>query len=132
MKYILWIIQLLLAVAFIGAGVAKITTPYDTLIATQGMEWSQMFPAPIVLAIGVLEVLGGIGLILPALTRIMPILTPAAAIGLALTMVGAAITHGIRAEWSNIAPNAVLGGLALFIAYGRLSIMQIEPRTPKA
>ncbi|MFZ4825969.1 MAG: DoxX family protein [Phototrophicaceae bacterium] len=132
MKYVLWIIQVLLAVAFIGAGIAKITTPYDTLIVSQGMQWAEMFPAPIILTIGVLEVLGGIGLILPALTRIMPILTPAAAIGLALTMVGAAITHGIRAEWGNIAPSAVLGGLALFIAYGRLSIMPIEPRTPKA
>lgn len=116
----------------LGRGLMKITTPYDTLIVTQGMEWAGMFPATIILVIGTLEVLGAIGLILPSVTRIMPVLTPAAAAGLALTMVGAAITHATRSEWGNIAPNAILGGLAAFVAYGRLSLLPIQPRSPKA
>lgn len=132
MKYVLWIIQVLLAIAFLGAGLAKLTTPYDTLIVMQGMEWAGMFPSSIILVIGALEVLGAIGLILPAVTRIMPVLTPAAAAGLALTMVGAAITHATRSEWGNIVPNLLLGGLAAFVAYGRMSLLPIQPRSPKA
>ena len=73
--------------------------------------------------IGSLEILGAIGLILPAVTGIWPWLTPVAAAGLALTMVGAMITHGRRGEYSSIAFNLVLLLLALFVVYGRFVIV---------
>jgi uncharacterized membrane protein YphA (DoxX/SURF4 family) len=75
--------------------------------------------------IGILEVLGSVGLILPALTKILPILTPLAAVGLTLTMVGAAITHFRRSEYPNIIMNLVLMAMALFVAYGRLVLLPL-------
>jgi hypothetical protein len=75
--------------------------------------------------IGILEVLGAVGLILPALTDILPILTPLVAVGLTLTMVGAAITHFRRGEYPNITMNLVLMALALFIAYGRFVLLPL-------
>ena len=73
-----------------------------------------------------LEILGAIGLILPAVTGILPWLTPVAATGLALTMVGAMITHGRRGEYSGIGVNLVLSVLALFVVYGRFVIVPIS------
>ena len=72
--------------------------------------------------IGALEVAGAIGLILPWLLDIAPILTPIAALGLVLTMLGAAIVHLRRGETQMIVPNIVLGLLALFVALGRFGI----------
>lgn len=66
-----------------------------------------------------MEVLGAIGLILPAAVDIAPALAPVAAIGLAVVMVGAAVTHGRRGETKNVAVNAVLLALALVVAWGR-------------
>ena len=76
--------------------------------------------------IGSLEILGAIGLILPAVTGILPWLTPLAATGLALTMVGAMITHGRRGEYSQIGVNVVLLVLTLFVVYGRFVIVPIS------
>jgi hypothetical protein len=77
------------------------------------------FSATTVRVIGVVELLGAIGLILPAATGIAPVLTPIAATGLALTMVLAAATHIRRKEPSGVAFNAVLFALAVFVAWGR-------------
>jgi uncharacterized membrane protein YphA (DoxX/SURF4 family) len=123
----LWVVQGLLALAFLGAGALKLTTPSAELIA-QGMTWIESFPGFAVPVIGGLEVLGALGLVLPAALRIQPKLTVLAALGLVLTMVGAAITHIAIGEAGMIAPNVVLGGLAAFVAWGRWSKAPIEAR----
>jgi hypothetical protein len=79
-------------------------------------------PAPFVRFIGVAEILGAIGLILPALTGILPWLTVAAAIGLAIVMASAIIFHLMRGEANHIAVNVVFLALLLFVVYGRLAL----------
>ena len=117
MNIFLWIVQALLAAAFIMAGGMKIMTPYDAL-ATQ-MTWVSYFPAFVPKVIGTFEVLGALGLMLPSLLRIKPALTPLAALGLALLMAGAFITHIVLGEYGMSLPSLVLGLLSLFVAWGR-------------
>jgi uncharacterized membrane protein YphA (DoxX/SURF4 family) len=124
MNIVLWIVQILLALAFAMAGFMKVTQPIDRLESRMG--WVKDVGPRGVRLIGSLEILGAIGLILPAVTGILPWLTPVAAIGLALTMVGAMITHGRRGEYSGIGMNAVLLVLALFVVYGRFIIVPIS------
>jgi putative oxidoreductase len=131
MKYALWIVQVLLGLVFIASGTMKAITPYDTLITNPNMSWAVLFPAWIIITIGVLEVLGGLGLILPSVTRIAPFLTGWAGVGLALTMVGAIITHIVDASYQGIIANVILGGLAAFVAWGRLSARPIPSRGTK-
>jgi uncharacterized membrane protein YphA (DoxX/SURF4 family) len=117
MNIFLWIVQIFLAAAFAMAGIVKTTQPKEKL---QGMlPWVEDFTANQVRAIGVIEFLAALGLILPAVTGIAPILTPLAAVGLAITMVGAAATHARRKEPSAIAVNVALFALAVFVAWGR-------------
>jgi uncharacterized membrane protein YphA (DoxX/SURF4 family) len=113
----LWVAQVLLAVAFLGAGATKLSQPKEKL--AKNMAWVEDFSQPAVRLIGAVEVLGAIGIVLPALTGILPWLTPLAALGLVLLMIGAALTHLRRKEYGNIAMNAVLLVLAAFVAYGR-------------
>ena len=87
------------------------------------MAWVEDFSQETVRPIGTLEVLGAIGLMLPALTGILTWLTPLAAAGLVLLMIGAALTHLRRIEYRNIAVNAVLLILAAFVAYGRFFVL---------
>lgn len=123
MDIILWIAQGLLAVAFLGAGMLKLTRSGDELqkqmpvIDDIGLGWMRI--------IGLLEVLGAVGLIVPLLLNIQPILTPLAAIGLGIVMVGAALTHVRRGEYPAIAPSAVLLSLTLFVAIGRLLLVPV-------
>ena len=119
MNIVLWIVQILLALAFALAGVMKTTQPMEKLAINMG--WVKDFAAQIVRLIGVLELLGAVGLILPAVTGIWPWLTPVAAIGLVLTMVGAMIVHVRRGEFPGLGVNVVLLLLALFVAYGRFA-----------
>lgn len=114
----IWIVTALLAVAFAGAGVMKLTQPKPALV-TAGQGWAEDFSDPGVKAIGALEVLGAVGLVLPALLDTATVLVPLAATGLALLMVGAAITHARRREYPNIAVNLVLAALAVFVAVQR-------------
>jgi len=93
----LWVVQVLLAAAFLGSGATKLSRPREKLVKNMG--WVEDFSQPTVRIIGVLEVLGAIGIVLPALTGILPWLTPLAALGLVLTMIGAALTHLRRAEY---------------------------------
>jgi uncharacterized membrane protein YphA (DoxX/SURF4 family) len=113
----LWVAQVLLAVAFLGAGATKLSQPKEKL--AKNMAWVEDFSQPAVRLIGAVEVLGAIGIVLPALTGILPWLTPLAALGLVLLMIGAALTHLRRKEYGNIAMNAVLLVLAAFVAFGR-------------
>lgn len=113
----LWIAQVLLAVIFIMAGLMKATQPIEAL--AESLPWVSSTSLGLVRFIGVSELLGGIGLILPALLRIKPFLTVWAAIGLAVVMVLAAIFHASRGEYSGIGANLVFMAIALFVGWGR-------------
>ena len=118
MNVTLWIIAGVLAAAFAAAGLMKIDQPKAKL-AEAGMPWTEDFSDGQVKGIGALEVLGAIGLILPAALGIAEVLTPLAAIGLTLLMAGAAVTHLRRKEGKQVPVNVLLGGLALFVAIMR-------------
>lgn len=117
MNVVLWIVQGILALLFAAVGLQKATQRAERLAPT--MPWVKDFAPATVRLIGIVELLGAIGLILPAATGIAPILTPIAAAGLAVTMVLAAATHIRRKEPSAVALNAVLLVLAGFVAWGR-------------
>lgn len=117
MNVFLWIVQVALAAAFVLAGVMKSTQPKEKL--QPNLPWVEDFSPGTVRFIGVAELLGGLGLILPAVTGIVPVLTPIAATCLAVVMVLAAVTHIRRKELSGVAVNAVLFALATVIAWGR-------------
>lgn len=112
----LWIAQTLLALVFIGTGVFKLVTPIPTLA---GMwPWAGAYPALLRLA-GVLDLGGGIGIVLPTLTRIRPGLTVLAALGCAALMVGAIGFHLSRGEGASTPFNLIMLTLALFVWWGR-------------
>ena len=117
MNIALWIIQGLLALAFLMAGGMKASQAKEKLAGQ--MPWVNDFSAGTVKVIGLLEVLGAIGLVAPMATGILPWLTPIAAGGLVLTMLGAMATHLRRGENQAIIANLVLLLLAAFVAYGR-------------
>jgi uncharacterized membrane protein YphA (DoxX/SURF4 family) len=117
MNVFLWILQVVLAAMFAMAGVQKATQPKDELAAR--LPWVEDFSAGTVRFIGVMELLGSVGLILPAALGIAPVLTPLAATGLAIVMALAMLAHRRRREPKAIAFNAVLFVLALVIAWGR-------------
>ena len=123
MNVVLWIVQAILAVAFVLAGAMKSTQPKEKL--QPNLPWVEDFSLGTVRLIGVAELLGGFGLILPAATGIAPILTPIAAACLALVMVLAAITHIRRKEPSGVAVNAILLVLAVVVAWGRFGPYRI-------
>ncbi|GGO82922.1 DoxX family protein [Nonomuraea cavernae] len=118
MDVALWIVAGLLALVFLAAGAMKLTQPKDKL-ATSGLTWTEDFSGGAVKAIGALELLAALGLVLPAALGVVSILTPLAAAGLVLVMIGAAVTHARRKETSAIAVNVVLLVLAAFVAWGR-------------
>ncbi len=121
MNLALWIAQALLAIAFGVVGFWKLTQPKEQLAEQWG--WVNDVPSNTVKLIGALEVAGAAGLILPIVTGILPWLTPVAAAGLVLTMVGAMLTHARRQEYANLIPNLVLLLFAAFIAYGRFIVV---------
>ena len=118
MNLALWIIAIVLAVGFTASGLMKIVRTKEQLMSS-GMGWAQDFSPSAIRLIGFAELLGAIGLILPAALHIAPILVPLAAVGLALTMIGAAVVHARRKEWPFIAVNALLLALAVIVAWGR-------------
>ena len=117
----LWAVQVLVAAAFLVAGATKLSQPKEKLV--KNMVWVEDFSQGTVRLIGALEALGAIGVVLPALTGIVPWLTPLAALGLVLTMIGAALTHLRRAEYGGIAVTGVVLILAAFVAYGRFFVL---------
>jgi uncharacterized membrane protein YphA (DoxX/SURF4 family) len=118
MNLALWIVAIVLAASFAGSGLMKLLVPKDKLV-NSGQGWAQDYTPTSIRLIGLVEVLGAAGLILPAVTHIAPILVPVAAIGLVLVMVGAAVVHARRKEAMNIGVNVVLVALAVFVAWGR-------------
>lgn len=115
MNIVLWILQILLGLAFAGAGVMKLTVAKERV--RDRMPYVDDYTQGQIRGIGAVELLGGIGLILPWATGIAPILTPLAAVGLAITMVLAAQVHRRRKE--PIAVNLVLLAMAVIVAVGR-------------
>ncbi len=121
MNAVLWIIQALLALAFLMVGGAKLTQPIATL--SKRMPWATSIPERLVRFIGLVELLGGIGLILPMLTGILPWLTVAAAGGLVLVMISATVFHLVRHEAASVPTNLVLLLLLLVVLVGRVAIV---------
>jgi uncharacterized membrane protein YphA (DoxX/SURF4 family) len=118
MNILLWIVQILLALLFLFAGGTKLVIPYDKLME-MGSPNQVVLPALFIKFIGVVELLGGLGLVLPGLLRIKKGLTPLAAIGLTILMIGAVIItiagDGVKLA---ITPFIVMLLCAL-VAYGR-------------
>lgn len=116
MNRALWILQIVLGVYFVAIGVMHFIVP-DGLPAT--LSWMYDLSDTLHVIAGIAEILGGLGLILPAVTGIRPELVPLAAAGLMLVMAGAVIYHIGRGEVLNIVTNLVLIALLGFVAYGR-------------
>ena len=118
MNVALWIIAGLLAALFAAVGAVKLIQPKEKL-ADSGQAWVEDFTPTQVKLIGLVEVLAAVGLILPAVVDVLPVLVPVAAVGLAALMAGAAITHARRKETQMIAVNLLLLALAVVVAVGR-------------
>ena len=123
----LWILQVILAAMFLMSGFMKLSQPIDQL--SKMLPWAAQVPEALVRFIGVAEVLGAVGLILPSLLRIQPKLTPIAAVGLALVMLFAVVFHISRGETPMIGMNFILIAIAAFIAWGRFKKAPIAPKS---
>ena len=121
MNTALWIAQGVLAVMFGMAGVMKSTQPIDKLLKS-GVTWADRFPLSTVRIIGIVELLGAVGVILPWALNIVPLLSPVAAGGLALVQLLAFLHHIKYNEGKAMLFNVVLFAIAAFVAYGRLCI----------
>jgi len=119
MHIALWIVSGLLAAAFLVAGSTKLFIPREKLAKAPGGGWVLDFSARFVKTLGALEILGVIGLIFPALLNIAPVLTPLAAVGLGIVMIGAAIVESRRHEYRHALGNLAYLALAVFVAIGR-------------
>ena len=126
MDLALWIVAIVLAVVFAASGLLKQFVPKDKLV-TSGQGWAHDFSPTSIRLIGLAEILGAIGLVLPAAVHVAPILVPLAAVGLALVMAGAAAVHARRKEAPMVAMNAVLLVLAVFVAWGRFGPYSFTP-----
>jgi putative oxidoreductase len=122
----LWIAQVLLALFFLMAGMNHGLKPIAE--AAKSSPWITDVPVALARFIGVAELAGALGLILPAATRVMPWLTPLAAAGLAMIMALAVPFHISRGEASVVAFNIVPMVVALFVAWGRWKRAPIAPR----
>lgn len=126
MNIALWVVQALLGAMFIMAGGMKAAQPVEAL--AESLPWVTSTPAALVKFIGISELLGGIGILLPSILRIKPSLSVLAAYGLALVMLLAAFFHGSRGEYSAIGVNLFMMALALFVAWGRSKKVVILPK----
>ena len=120
---VLWVFQILVALVFLATGLLKVMLPKEKL--EPRMSWVKEASISTVKTVGFLEILGAVGLILPAVTGILPWLTPLAAVGLTLTMIGAIVTHVRQAEYSRLWLPISLFILVVFIAYGRFVVVPI-------
>ncbi|MEV4013682.1 DoxX family protein [Nonomuraea angiospora] len=125
----LWSLQALWGFFFAGSGFGKVLLYDEALYTTapRAVAWYAAVPQSLIVFIGIVEVLGGVGLILPAMTGVRPKLAPLAAVGLTLTMILAAGFHIMRGEYELVPANLLLGGVAAFIAVGRWKLRPIAP-----
>jgi uncharacterized membrane protein YphA (DoxX/SURF4 family) len=122
MDALIWIIQSLMAVLFVFHGIAMFNPPppvQESVIQKMG------YSLPLLKVIGTLEVLGGLGLILPSWTRIMPVLSPLAALGLVIIMIGAVVSHARQGEGKQTLATSVVTLLLVFVAVGRFWLATI-------
>ena len=123
----LWVAQVILAAVYVMAGFMKLTQPIDALVAS-GMSYAGDYPELLTRFIGTMEVLGALGIIVPAATRIAPRLTPLAALGFSIIQILAIGLHSSRGEFQVLPVNLVLLALSLFVLWGRLRKAPITPR----
>lgn len=121
----LWVVQGLLAAALGMAGFIKITTPMDQL-SEMGLTYVTSFGSGMVHFIGISEILGALGLILPAALRIRPVLTPIAAVAISIIMILATGYHLMNNEPFIV--TVILFGLAAFVAWGRFKKAPIQSK----
>ncbi len=126
MNKLLWTLQILFGVYFVGIGASHFIVP-EGLPAM--MSWMYELSDTLHLVSGSAEILGGLGLILPGLTKIMPKLTIYAAEGLVLVMIGAIAWHISRGEYGNMVMNIILIAVTGFIAYGRLKLSPLPEKS---
>lgn len=117
----LWIVQGLLAFVYLVAGGLKLVRSREQLVATGRLDWMKDNSDAVVRAVGAIEVLGALGVILPAATGIAPILAPIAAVGLVIVQIGALRVHLTRNERQPLPANVILLLLAAFVAIGRFA-----------
>ncbi len=125
MNIVFWVLQFLLGIYFFFTGIVHFVVPPGL---PAPMAWMYDLPAGLHYFSGAAEILAGLGLVLPGLTRIQTRLTPLAALGLVLVMLGAAAWHFPRNEFQNIAMNLVLAGVAGFLAYGRWKLSPLKAK----
>lgn len=119
MNIALWIVQSLLALVYLATGGLKIVRPREQLVASGNFDWMKDSSDAGVKAVGLVEILGALGVILPWLTGIASILTPIAAIGLVVVQIGALRVHLVRNQRQPLPVNLLLLLLAAFVAAGR-------------
>lgn len=119
MNIALWVVQGLLALVYLAVGGMKAVRPREQMVASGRFDWMKDMSDGAVKAVGVIEVLGALGLILPMLTGIAPILTPIAAVGLVIVQVLAMRVHIRLGEQKSLPVNVVLLLEAAFVAVGR-------------
>ena len=117
MNIAIWVLQALLALLFLAAGAMKASKSREEL--AESMGWVEDFSDTTIRSIGLVEILAAFGLLLPSMSGILPILTPLAATGLAITMVLAIGVHLRRREFPAIAVNVILLVLSAIVAWGR-------------
>ncbi|WP_082519482.1 DoxX family protein [Variovorax sp. Root411] len=123
----LWVAQLIVALFFVWAGGMKLMTPINQLAAM--WPWTGELPAGIVRFLGAIDLAGGIGVLLPALTRIKPRLTVLAALGLVVLQICAVIFHASRGEFPALPFNAVLIVFCAFVLWGRSKKIPFQARS---
>lgn len=127
MKLALWVAQIFIALMFCYSGYLKLATPLPAL-AEMGMAWPSEVSPVFLTFIGLVDLAGGIGILLPALTRIMPRLTVWAALGCSVLQICAIIFHALREEFALLPFNFILLALALFVLWGRSNRAPVTPR----
>jgi uncharacterized membrane protein len=125
MNGVLWALQIVLAFAFLTVGWMHAFRSRQMAAGRPGMGWVLALPPSLVAFIGICEILGALGLILPPVTGVDPRLVPLAAVGLAAIMLLAANFHIARRERPNLVVNGVLFGLAVVVAYGRFAVVPL-------
>jgi hypothetical protein len=126
MNLALWIVQSLLSLTFTGTGIWKLATPIPELAAK--MPWMGEVSSSFLYTTAVFDILGGVGVLLPAITRIQPKLTVLAALGCVALQASAIVFHVSRGEAAKTPFNLFLVVLSLFVAWGRRSRAPISPR----
>lgn len=122
MNLALWIAAGLLAAVALAGGISKTFVPKEKLAAHEGGQWTGDSSVGFVKTLGILELLAAVGLILPAVLDIAPVMVPVTAVCWVVLMIGAMITHGRYSQFKFVLLNAVYLALAAFVAWGRFGV----------